>query len=101
MRRSRGWAAAVLQIAGLLCIFGAVVGHFTGMMWNTIRVVSEGMFLAVAIWLFAATYEPLRSAAFGRHVGRRLAIAMRVTAALAAGLAWRRGERLSSVNCPR
>ena len=44
------------------------------------------MLLVVAIWLFAATYEPLRSRAFSRPLGRRLVIAIRVTAGLAAGL---------------
>jgi hypothetical protein len=53
-------------------------------MWDKLRVVAEVMLLAVAVWAFAATYEPLRSRAFGRPVGRRVVIAMRVTAALAA-----------------
>ncbi len=54
-------------------------------MWDKIQVVTEVMLLAVAIWAFAATYEPLRSQSFGRPVGRQVIIAIRVTAALAAG----------------
>ncbi len=56
-------------------------------MWNKIlEVVTYAMLLVVAIWTFAATYEPFRSRAFGRPVGPRLTMAIRVTAALSAGL---------------
>jgi hypothetical protein len=55
-------------------------------MWDKIQVVTEVMLLVVAVWVFAATYEPLRSRAFGRPVGRRVVLALRVTAALCAGL---------------
>jgi hypothetical protein len=41
---------------------------FTGM-WDPIQVATEGMLLAVAVWAFAATYEPLRSRAAGPSVG--------------------------------
>jgi hypothetical protein len=52
-------------------------------MWDKLQVVAEVMLLAVASWILAATYEPLRPRAFGRPVGRRVVLAMRVTAALA------------------
>ena len=56
-------------------------------MWQKIlEVTTYAMLLLVAVWVFAATYEPLRSRAFGRPVSPRLAMAMRVMAALAAGL---------------
>jgi hypothetical protein len=55
-------------------------------MWDKIQVVTEVILLIVTIWIVAATYEPQRSWAFGRPVGRRAVIAMRVTAALAACL---------------
>ena len=51
-------------------------------MWDKLQVVTEVILLAVAIWAFAATYEPLRSQAFGRPVGGWVVIAIRVTAAL-------------------
>jgi hypothetical protein len=47
---------------------------------------TEVVLLAVALWLFAATYEPLRSGAFNRPVSRRMVTLIRVTAALTAGL---------------
>jgi hypothetical protein len=53
-------------------------------MWDKIQVVAEVVTFFVAVWLVAATCEPLRSRAFGRPVGPRLAMAIRVTAALAA-----------------
>jgi hypothetical protein len=56
-------------------------------MWDKIQVVSEVVLVVVAIWLFAATFEPLRSRAFGRPVGSRVILGIRLTAALAAGLA--------------
>jgi hypothetical protein len=55
-------------------------------MWDKLRLVTEVLLLGVAVWLFAATYEPLRSRAFGRPVAPRALVAMRVTAALAAVL---------------
>jgi hypothetical protein len=55
-------------------------------MWDKIQVVTEVMLLGVALWAYAATYEPLRSRAFGRPVGSRVVVVMRVLAALAAGL---------------
>jgi hypothetical protein len=55
-------------------------------MWDKLQVVTYALLLVVAIWLFVATYEPLRSRAFGRPLGRRSAVAIRVTAGLAAGL---------------
>jgi hypothetical protein len=55
-------------------------------MWDKIQVVTEVMLLGVALWAFVATYEPLRSRAFGRPVGRRVVFVIRVTAALTAGL---------------
>jgi hypothetical protein len=64
---------------------GDIPQVFTSM-WDKIQVVTEVMLLAVAIWLFAATYEPLRSLSFGRPVSHRVAIAIRVTAGLAVGL---------------
>ncbi len=54
--------------------------------WDKLEVVTYAMMFLVAIWLFAATYEPLRSRAFGRPVGPRLSMAIRVTAASAACL---------------
>ncbi len=55
-------------------------------MWDKIQVVTEVVLLALALWSFAATYEPLRSRAFGRPVGPRAVVAIRVLTALAAGL---------------
>ena len=56
-------------------------------MWDKIQVVTETLMVLLAVWLFAATFEPWRSQAFRRPVGRRLVITMRVIAALAAVLA--------------
>ena len=55
-------------------------------MWEKIQPVTYAMLLLVAVWLVATIYEPSRSRALGRPVGPRLTMAIRVTAALAAGL---------------
>ncbi len=49
--------------------------------------VTEVLLLVVAIWAFAATFEPLRSRTFGRPVSGRAVTAIRVTAGAAAVLA--------------
>jgi hypothetical protein len=85
LRRGRGWGAAALQVAGLLCMLGAVLG-FSGLMWDKIEVVTYAMLLLLALWAFAATYKPFHIPAFGRPVSPRLAMAIRVTAALVAVL---------------
>lgn len=51
-------------------------------MWNKLQVVTEVILLAVALWIFAATYEPLRSQTFGRPVEGWIVLAIRGTAAL-------------------
>ena len=56
-------------------------------MWDKLQLVTYVMLLAVAIWAFAATYEPLRSRAFGRPIARWVAITIRITAGLCAVLA--------------
>jgi hypothetical protein len=56
-------------------------------MWDKLQVVTYAMLLVVALWVFAATFEPLRTRSFGRPVAHWLVMAMRVMAALAAVLA--------------
>jgi len=55
-------------------------------MWDKIEVLTYAGLLLVALWIFRATYRPLRAQVFGRPVGPRVVIAMRLTALLAAGL---------------
>jgi hypothetical protein len=50
-------------------------------MWDKIQVVGYVMLFLVAVWAFAATYEPFQPSAFGRPINRRIALAIRVTAA--------------------
>ena len=55
-------------------------------MWDKIEVLTYAGLLLVALWMFRATYEPFRTQAFGRPIGPRLVMTMRVTAMLAAVL---------------
>jgi hypothetical protein len=56
-------------------------------MGNMIQVFNHVGLIVVAIWLFAATREPLQFRASGRPVRRGVVIAIRVTAVLVALLA--------------
>jgi hypothetical protein len=53
-------------------------------MWDKIQVVGYVMSFLLAVWAFAATYEPFQRGAFGRSISRRTAIGIRETAALCA-----------------
>jgi hypothetical protein len=50
--------------------------------WDKIQAITYVMLVAVAAWLFAATYEPLCSRAFGRPLSRRQAVVGRMIAGL-------------------
>ena len=53
-------------------------------MWEKLEVLTYAGLLLVAIWAFCATYERFQIQAFGRTLSPPLAMAIRVTAALAA-----------------
>jgi hypothetical protein len=55
-------------------------------MWDKIEVLTYAGLLLVALRMFRATYEPFRTQAFGRPIGPRMVMTMRVTAMLAAVL---------------
>jgi hypothetical protein len=55
-------------------------------MWDKLQVVTEVVLLAVAVWIFAATFDPSRPWAFGRPVAPRVLLVLRVLSVLAACL---------------
>jgi predicted PurR-regulated permease PerM len=53
-------------------------------MWNILNTIFDLLLLLIAAYIFAATFEPLRTRVFKRPLSRRAVLAMRIVAAVCA-----------------